>query len=179
MTKAPEPEEVSYPHKDLIIRDEVLETILHADQGYLVARQDALRIKEKGIFRFYDLGLDFSVEGKLQIPEFYSIPLISFAGNDESDLQSKLAIRQLQEPCERILVRQGARPDLYDLTYGRGGRQFKRRDFITTEEALRQVVSDAQQEKLEIIVRLRLKEYLNCLTRSYPYALCSKKPFLA
>ncbi|MDP3640220.1 MAG: hypothetical protein Q8R53_03395 [Nanoarchaeota archaeon] len=174
--KTPEPEE-GYPHK-LIIRNETWETLLDAQQGYLVVRQDAFCLAKDGIFRFYDLGLDFSAEGNVHIPEFYSIPIIDYEGTNENELSDKLAIRQLEEPCERILVRRGAEPELYDLIYGKNGKQFRKRAFITTEQALEHA-TPAAREKLEILAHIHLRKYTDALTRRYPYAICSRRPSFA
>ncbi|MBI1968854.1 hypothetical protein HYS49_03000 [Candidatus Woesearchaeota archaeon] len=170
--KTPEPEE-GYPHK-LIIRNEAWDDLQHAQQGYLIVRQDAFRLAKNGLFLFYDLGLDFSAESNAHIPDFYSIPLITYAGTNESGLLNTLAIRQLEEPGERILVRRGAQPELYDLAYGKSGKEFQRRAFITTEEAL-QKATPAAREKLETLIQIHLRKYTDSLTRTYPYAICSRR----
>ena len=174
--KTPEPEE-GYPHK-LIIRNEVWDDVQHAQQGYLIVRQDAFHLAKNGIFHLYDLGLDFSAEGNVHLPEFYNVPLIGYTGTNDNELHNTLAIRQLEEPCERILVRRGAEPELYDLTYGKNRKQFRKRALITAEKAFQQAVP-ATQKKLEGLVQIHLRKYLDSLTQSYSYALCSKRPSLA
>ena len=174
--KTREPEE-GYPHK-LIIRNEVWDDVQHSQQGYLIVRQDAFRLAQNDIFHFYDLGLDFSAEGDVHIPEFYNVPLIGYAGTDDKELHNTLTIRQLEEPCERILVRRGAEPELYELTYGKNGKQFRKRAFITTKQALEHA-TPAAREKLEILACIHLRRYTDALTRMYPYAICSKRLSLA